>query len=106
MGSCSSETFVEENFVWCHEKDIKYFLSLGFTASVEELLSDTFTEPTPPLKDYNPTASVAPDNAISIGQTWVNDMSIDGTLSSLRRSSFKKWWTGLMINQGRSIREK
>ncbi len=88
------------------KKDIQYFLSLGFTASVEELLSDTFTEPAPPLKDYNPTASVAPDNAISIGQTWVNDMSIDGTLSSLRRSSFKKWWTGLMINQGRSIREK
>jgi uncharacterized protein (DUF1800 family) len=36
----------------------------------------------------------------------VNDTSIDGTLSSLRRSSFKKWWIGLMINQNRSIREK
>lgn len=87
-------------------KDIQYFQSIGFAATINELLSSQYNEPAPPLKDYNPTASVAPDNSISIGQTWVNDMSIDGTLSSLRRSSFKKWWIGLMINQGRSIREK
>jgi hypothetical protein len=87
-------------------KDIQYFQNIGFAAAIDELLSVQFIEPTPPLKDYNPSASVAPDNSISIGQTWVNDMSIDGTLSSLRRSSFKKWWIGLMINQGRSIREK
>ena len=87
-------------------KDIQYFQNIGFAAAIDELFSAQFIEPTPPLKDYNPTASVAPDNSISIGQTWVNDMSIDGTLSSLRRSSFKKWWIGLMINQGRSIREK
>ncbi len=87
-------------------KDIQYFQNIGFAAAIDELFSAQFIEPTPPLKDYNPTASVAPDNSISIGQTWVNDMSIDGTLSSLRRSSFKKWWIGLMINQSRSIREK
>src|SRR4030095_14534174 len=27
-------------------------------------------------------------------------------LYSLRRSSFKRWWTGVLINQDRSIREK
>jgi uncharacterized protein (DUF1800 family) len=88
------------------KKDIQYFQSIGFDATINELLSEQFTEPSPPLKDYNPSASVAPDNTIDAGQTWVNDMSIDGTLSSLRRSSFKKWWIGQMINQNRSIREK
>ncbi len=88
------------------KKDIQYFQSIGFDASINELLSNQYVDPAPPLKDYNPSASVAPDNSIAIGQTWVNDTSIDGTLSSLRRSSFKKWWIGLMINQNRSIREK
>ena len=88
------------------KNDIKYFQSKGFNATLDELLSDKFTEPSPPLKDYNPTTSIAPDNSISIGETWVNDTSIDGTLSFFRRLSFKKWWIGLMINQGRSIREK
>ncbi|NBO59271.1 MAG: DUF1800 family protein, partial [Chitinophagia bacterium] len=87
-------------------KDIQYFQSIGFDAAINELLSDQYTEPSPPLKDYNPSSSLAPDNSIAVGETWVNDISIDGTLSSLRRSSFKKWWIGLMINQGRSIREK
>jgi uncharacterized protein (DUF1800 family) len=88
------------------KKDIQYFQSIGFDNTINELLSNQYAEPSPPLKDYNPSASVAPDNTIGIGQTWINDMSIDGTLSSLRRSSFKKWWIGQMINQSRSIREK
>lgn len=85
--------------------DIQYFLKLGFSATIDELLRKD-TEPIPPLKDYNPSSAAIPDNTISIGQTWVDDSSLDGTVASLRRSSFKKWWVGLMINQNRSIQEK
>ncbi len=89
-----------------NRQDITYFQSLGFEGSIEELLAEKRLTSTAPLKDYNPSGSIAPDNSIAIGQTWVNDTSIDGTLSSLRRSSFKKWWIGSMINQHRSIKEK
>ncbi|MGC8006286.1 DUF1800 family protein, partial [Salmonella enterica] len=47
-----------------------------------------------------------PDTNIAVGTTWVNDPNTDGTIASLRRASFKKWWMGVMINQDRSIREK
>ena len=89
-----------------NKKDIQYFLSKGFTATIEELLNNSFIEPAPPLKDYNPSTAAAPDTSIAIGETWINDTSLDGTLAFLRRSSFKKWWIGLMINQERSVREK
>jgi len=36
----------------------------------------------------------------------VNDINRDGNVQSLRRASYLKWWTGTMINQDRSIREK
>ena len=88
------------------KKDIKYFVDRGFNETFNELLSKNFTEPSPPLKDYNPSAATAPDSNILNGETWVNDFLLDGTVASLRRSSFKKWWVGLMINQDRNIREK
>lgn len=88
------------------KKDISYFLTKGFSASIDELLTIPKIPPAPPLKDYNPSAAAAPDNSIALGETWVNDASIDGTLSSFRRSSFKKWWVGLMIYQEKSILEK
>ena len=88
------------------KKDIEYFLRMGFEASINELLATNYPEPTPPIKDYNPSASAAPDSTIATGQTWVNDTSLDGTLAFLRRSSFKKWWVGRMINQERTIIEK
>ena len=88
------------------KKDINYFLGLGFDAAIEQLLSTKFTEPPPPLKDYNPSSASVPDNNVLIGQTWVNDPSLDGTVAAQRRSSFKKWWIGIMVNQERTIREK
>lgn len=88
------------------KKDIEYFLRMGFEASINELLATNYPEPTPPIKDYNPSASAAPDSTITTGQTWVNDTSLDGTLAFLRRSSFKKWWVGQMITQQRTIIEK
>ncbi|MES2882410.1 MAG: DUF1800 family protein, partial [Bacteroidota bacterium] len=83
--------------------DIDYFKTRTVSQAVDELINPTAPLPAPPLNDY--TASMA-DPAVPAGQTWVNAPTNDGTLNSLRRQSFKKWWTGLMINQDRSIREK
>ena len=71
--------------------------------AVDELLNPAAPLPTPPLNDY---AASATDPAVPAGQTWINSPTNDGTLNSLRRSSFKKWWVGVMLNQDRSIREK
>lgn len=86
--------------------DINYFKSRSFIQSVDELLNPTAPLPDPPLKEYTPTGATLPDANVLIGTTWVNDNNNDGTVNSLRRASFKKWWMGLMINQDRSIREK
>jgi uncharacterized protein (DUF1800 family) len=82
--------------------DIDYFKMKTMQQSVDELLNPAAPLPLPPVKEYTSTL----DPAILPGTSWVDDPSIDGTVNSLRRASFKKWWMGLMINQDRSIREK
>ncbi len=83
--------------------DIDYFLGRTMNQSVDELLNPTAPMPSPPVNDYSPGTA---DPTVAAGATWVNSPTNDGTLNSLRRASFKKWWTGVMINQDRSIREK
>lgn len=84
--------------------DIDYFLTRSMSQAVDELLTPTAPLPSPPVNDYN--SGTVTDPTVPAGQTWVNSPNNDGTLNSLRRASFKKWWTGLMISQDRSIREK
>jgi uncharacterized protein (DUF1800 family) len=86
--------------------DVKYFLGLGFAGSIQALLNDSTPLPLPPVKDYNPSTAGVPDTNILAGQTWVSDTNGDGTVASLRRSSFKKWWIGNMLQQERNLREK
>ncbi|TAH10107.1 MAG: DUF1800 domain-containing protein [Sphingobacteriia bacterium] len=86
--------------------DLNYFKNKNLNQTVDELLNPTAPFPAPPLKEYSVGTAAVPDNNILIGTTWVNDTNTDGTINSLRRSSFKKWWMGVMINQDRSIREK
>lgn len=83
--------------------DINYFLGRTMNQAVDELLSPTAPLPAPPVNDYSPGT---PDPNVAAGATWVNNPTNDGTLNSVRRNSFKKWWAGLMINQDRSIRER
>ncbi|MEJ0101939.1 MAG: DUF1800 domain-containing protein [Bacteroidota bacterium] len=83
--------------------DIDYFLSKGMSQSVDELLNPVAPLPSPPVNDYS--GDVA-DAAVAAGQTWINSPIDDDDINSARRESFKKWWTGVMINQDRSIREK
>jgi uncharacterized protein (DUF1800 family) len=84
--------------------EIQSFLAKGLVASVTELLNPVAPFPTPPLNEYN-TATVV-DPAVAPGNTWINNPTNDGTINSLRRNSYKKWLTGVMIHQDLSIREK
>lgn len=87
--------------------DVDYFKNLSFLQSVDEILNPVAPLPDPPVKEYTvPASATTPDTNISLGSTWVLDPNPDGTIESLRRASFKKWWMGVMINQDRSIREK
>lgn len=87
--------------------DIAYFQSLNCAQAVDELLTISLDPPPPPIKEYvTPTNATNPDTNILQGTTWVNDPNNDGTVTSLRRASLKKWWMGLMINQERTLREK
>jgi uncharacterized protein (DUF1800 family) len=87
--------------------DVDYFKSRTVSQAVDELLSPTAPQPTPPIKEYTTsTQPGTPDSNIAQGATWVNDINNDGTVQSQRIASYRKWWTGALINQDRSIREK
>lgn len=87
--------------------DVDYFKTRTISQAVDELLNPTAPQPTPPIKEYaTSTQPGTPDANIAQGTTWLNDINNDGTVQSQRRASYKKWWTGAMINQDRSIREK
>ncbi len=87
--------------------DVDYFITRTMSQAVDELLNPTAPQPNPPIKEYaTSTQPGTPDSNIAQGTTWVMDINNDGTVQSQRRASYKKWWTGMMINQDRSIREK
>jgi uncharacterized protein (DUF1800 family) len=88
--------------------DVDYFATRTMNQTVDELLNPTAAAPAPPIKEYvtSTTLGVVADPLILQGTTWVNDINSDGTVQSQRRTSYKKWWTGVLINQDRSIREK
>lgn len=85
--------------------DIDYFLTRTMDQAVNELLNPTAPLPSPPLNDYSEDVA---DPAVPAGATWVNNPAqpTEDELNVARRSSFKKWWIGAMLNQDRSIREK
>jgi uncharacterized protein (DUF1800 family) len=88
--------------------DVDYFATRTLDQTVDELINPTAPNPNPPIKEYLTTTTLGtvPDTNILQGTTWVNDINNDGTVQSQRRASYKKWWTGVLINQDRSIREK
>ena len=86
--------------------DVDYFKTRTVAQAIDELVNTIPPTPAPPVKDYDTTGASAPDDNIAQGTTWVNDPNADGTITSLRIASFKKWWIGVMINQTRSVSEK
>lgn len=85
------------------ENDIQHFLGKSISDAVDELLTSPSTQPSPPINNYNTPSSTDPN--VAAGQTWVNAPD-DPNFGGKRRYSLKAWWTGQMINQGRSIHEK
>ena len=95
--------------------DIDYFLSTGMDAAVDELLNN-IVAPSPPLRDYglieDDNGGMHDDLGVPQGQTWVNDPNtasdevVRGSIDRLRFESLRKWWSGLILNQDRSIQEK
>lgn len=81
--------------------DITYFMGKSMSQSVDELLTPA-ASPLPPVNAY--TAQYNDPN-VPYGQTWVN-AAADPLAVFGRAVSLKSWWSGLMINQGRSITEK
>jgi uncharacterized protein (DUF1800 family) len=87
--------------------DVDYFKTRTVAQAVDELLNPASPQPAPPVKEYaTSTNALNPDTNIAQGSTWINDINNDGTVQSQRIGSYKKWWTGALINQDRSIREK
>jgi uncharacterized protein (DUF1800 family) len=84
------------------KSDVNYIAGLTMSQAVSEILSTAYTPPAPPLNDYYGSAT---DPDVPAGQTWVN-APIDSNVDWWRLQSLRGWWTGLMINEGRSIREK
>jgi uncharacterized protein (DUF1800 family) len=87
------------------KSDMDHFSKLTPEQAVDELLNDTFTEPSPPVNNYNVDGYTDPAGVLP-GQTWVTSSYIDKTLFGKRILSFKSWWLGRMVNQQRSLREK
>jgi uncharacterized protein (DUF1800 family) len=86
--------------------DIAYFEGKALNQVVELLLDPEDPHPEPPIKEYNTNNATVPDDHILQGTTWVDDITADGTINSRRRNSYRKWFTGVLINQDRSILEK
>lgn len=88
--------------------DVDYFKTRSVSQAVDELLNPVAPQPAPPVKEYatSTTPGVNADGNIIQGTTWINDINSDGTVQSQRTGSYKKWWTGVLINQDRSILEK
>ncbi|MBI5371234.1 MAG: DUF1800 domain-containing protein [Sphingobacteriales bacterium] len=96
------------------KQDLDHFLSLSPDAAVDELLNTTLAA-APPVRDYGLLEEEGvfyDDLGVAIGQTWVNDPNmvsapeIRSQINGRRVDSLKKWWTGLILNQQRSIQEK
>lgn len=83
------------------QADVASLLPLPMDQAISMLLADT-PAPDPPVG----TSTLDVDTPI--GQTWINNPKIctNGyNPNNVRNQSLKAWWTGLVINQGISMRE-
>ena len=84
--------------------DVNYFKTKTLAQAVDELVNAVISEPLPPVNNYNNTTA---DPDVPAGETWVNAAhSKVANINNLRIASLISWWTGLQLNQGRSITEK
>ncbi|MBS3915142.1 MAG: DUF1800 domain-containing protein [Bacteroidetes bacterium] len=80
--------------------ELASFTSKGLDTAVADILNVSSTAPNPPLNNYS-----SADPNVPLGSTWVN-ANQDPTYNPQRRTSFKTWWTSLLIQQDATILEK
>ena len=74
----------------------------GLSATLDRLLEE---HPLPlPVNDYNRDDLKDPN--VPFGQTWVDDHTDNGDLTSARIVSLKAWWIDQMMNQQPSLQQK
>ena len=96
--------FLKHTMFGAQPADIDYFKNKSFKKSVEQILSDAPVPSTAPINNYNDDKIT--DDQVPLGSTWVNASNFNGMVNYRRRNSYKQWWTGLMINQDKSLTEK
>lgn len=84
--------------------DIDLLASQSLSEAVHGLLYTEEPVPDPPVNYYNDEKYTDPD--VPPGTTWVNQLKYDGMNNGRRLNSYKAWWTGLMLNQATTLREK
>ena len=84
-------------------QDINYFKTLTMSQAVDQLLQPTAAPTTVPLNNYG-----ADPTGVGSFQPWLNVGLLygDPQLNGSRLGSLQAWWTGQMLNPGRSIHEK
>lgn len=83
-------------------EDIAWVKGLGLDQAVEALLTTVTPVTTQPVNIYGED-----EHGILPGESWVNSPPPSSDDEDGKRwNSYKAWWIGVMINQGRSIQEK
>ncbi|WP_109694475.1 DUF1800 domain-containing protein [Chitinophaga deserti] len=85
--------------------DVKHFAAMSMNQAVDALLVPIATMPAPPVNSYQTGGYIDP-TGVTPGAPWVTAPEGDEDLNDARRYSYKAWWTGIMLNQSRSIHEK
>jgi len=113
FGKAEIQHLLRRTLFGTSKDDLNHFASKSLSEIVDELLTVSLTPPAPPIKTYtSKVGGVAVDDidpGVPFGTTWVNT-PVAPTLTpnpdGPRRGNWKGWWTGLMIDQERNLREK
>ncbi|MFK7906051.1 MAG: DUF1800 family protein [Chitinophagales bacterium] len=81
------------------QTEVKEAVERGLQKTMELLFAEQ-EKPAPPIN-----SQYEDDPNVPIGETWVTAPITQG-INGVRRASLQRWWMGLMLNQGISIREK
>ena len=85
------------------KSDVDYFLGKSMAQAVSEILRAPYTPPPGPVNDYNNPNFTDPN--VPFGQSFLN-APLHPMAEPYRIESVRGWWLRLMLNSGRSIREK